>query len=80
MEDDRRELANQLFAMATAMLEDAVELAVAGQSPRLSPEQLEDHGRQLQVAAQDITIVADAAMITAKLSDNPPREKQGRRR
>ena len=37
MDDDTRELANRLFAMATAMLEDVIEIAVAGQSPRLDP-------------------------------------------
>lgn len=40
MDDDTRELANRLFAMATAMLEDVIEIAVAGQSPRLDPSQL----------------------------------------
>ncbi len=67
MDDDYRELANRLFAIATAILEDVIEVAVAGQSPRLNPSQLADHGHRLQVAAQDIAIIADAAMVIARL-------------
>ncbi len=68
MDDDYRELANRLFATATAMLEDVIEVAVAGQSPRLNPSQLADHGRQLQATARDIAIIAEAATIVAKSS------------
>ncbi len=67
MDDDYRELANRLFATATAMLEDATEVAIAGQSQRLNPSQLADHGRLLQAAARDIAIIAEAAMIVANL-------------
>ncbi len=65
MDDDCRELANRLFATATAMLEDVIEVAVAGQSPRLTPSQLADHGRRLQSAAHEIAIIAEAAVIVA---------------
>ena len=70
MDDDYRELANHLFATTTAMLEDATEVAVAGQSPRLDPAQLADHGRRLQATARDIAIIAEAVMIVANLVDN----------
>jgi hypothetical protein len=76
MDEENRDLANRLFATATAMLEDAVELAAAGQSPRLSPPQLVDHGARLQTAAQDIAIIGEAAMIVANLSDNQRRNRQ----
>ena len=76
MDDDNRELANRLFATATAMLEDVIEVAVAGQSPRLTPSHLADRGRRLQAAAQDIAIVAEAATIIANLSAN----RRGHRR
>ena len=36
MDDDYRELAHRLLAAATAMLENAIEAAVAGQSAKLS--------------------------------------------
>ncbi len=65
MDDDCRKLANRLFATATAMLEDVIEVATAGQSPRLNPSQLADHGRGLQTAAHDIAIIAEAATILA---------------
>ena len=67
MDDDYRELANHLFATATAMLEDATEIAVTGQSRRLDPAHLSDHGRQLQAAARDIAAIAEAAVIVANL-------------
>ena len=80
MEDDYRELTNHLFATATAMLEDAIEIAAAGQSPRLNPSQLADHGRRLQAAAHDIAIIAEAAAIAANLGAGQPenqRKSQG---
>ncbi len=70
MDDDCRELANRLFALATAMLEDATELAVAGQSPRLTSSQLANHGQRLQAAALEIAIVAEAATIVANQGIN----------
>ncbi len=80
MDQDDRELANRLFATATAMLEDATGTAVAGQSARLTPSQLADHGHRLQAAARDIAIIADAATIVASLSVNyrPKRQKPRR--
>ena len=79
MDDDYRELANRLFATATAMLEDVIEVAVAGQSPRLNPSQLADHGRQLQATARDIAIIAEAATIVANLGVNQRRNRRKRR-
>ncbi len=70
MGDDCRELANHLFATATAMLEDAYQLAAAGQSPRLSLSELVDHGHRLQVAVRDIATIAEAAVIAAKRGVN----------
>ena len=60
-------LANRLFAVATAMLEDAIETAAAGQSARLTMAQLAQHGRTLQGIARDITTVAETAMIVARV-------------
>ncbi len=80
MDDDYRELASHLFATATAMLEDATEGAVEGQSPRLDPTQLADHGRRLQAAARDIAIIAEAAMIVSNLGVNRRRNRPKRRR
>ena len=65
MDDDHRDLANHLFATATAMLEDAIDLAVAGQSRKLSSAELVRDGQLLTSALQDIAIVARAATIIA---------------
>ncbi len=80
MDDDYRELTNQLFATATAMLEDAIEAAVAGQSPRIPPSQLAVHARRLQASARDVAVFAETAMIVAKMGVNqrPNRRKRPR--
>ena len=44
MDDDYRELANRLFATATAMLEDTTEAAVGGQSTRIAQSKLVNQG------------------------------------
>ncbi len=80
MDDDYRELANRLFATATAMLEDVIEVAVAGQSPRLTPSQLADNGRRLQKAAYEIAIIAEAAMIVANPGVDQRRNRRERSR
>ena len=70
MDEDYRDLANRLFATGTAMLEDAIEMAIAGQSQGLGPSDLADLGRRLQAAAQDIAVLAQAAAIIAGLDEN----------
>ena len=80
MDDDYRELANRLFATATAMLEDVIEVAVAGQSPRLTPSQLADNGRRLQTTARDIAIIAEASVIVANLGVDRRRNRRKRSR
>ena len=78
MDDDQRELANRLFAVATATLEDAIAVAVAGQSAKLGPRQLADRARQLHAAARDITVISEAAMIVANsgINQHPNRPKR----
>ena len=80
MGDDYRELANHLFATATAMLEDVIEVAVAGQSWRLTPSQLADNGRRLQSAAREIAIIAETSVIVANLGVDRRRNRRKRRR
>ncbi len=80
MDDDYRELANRLFATATAMLEDMIGVAVAGQSPRLTPSQLADNGRRLHKTARDIAIIAETSVIVANLGVNQRRNRRKRSR
>ena len=68
MDEDDKDLVHWLMARATAMLEDAIEAAAAGQSPRLDPAQTADHCRRLQAAARDIATIAEAATIVANLN------------
>lgn len=80
MDDDSRELAHRLFAAATAMLEDAIEVAVAGQSPQLPPLELSKHGRHLQAVVREILVLAEAAVIVADPGCNPGRNPQDHNR
>ena len=80
MDDDHRELANRLFAVATAMLEDMIGVTVAGQSPRLDAALVADKGHRLQTAAQDVAILAQAVAIVAHLGVEPPPHRRKRRR
>ena len=80
MDDDHRELAHRLFAAATAMLEDAIETAVAGQSPRSPSSKLAGHARALQASARDIAVIAEAAMIVAGKGINQHRRRSKRPR
>jgi len=76
MDDDYRDLANRLFATGTAMLEDAIEMAIAGQSQRLGPSELADFGRRLGAVAHDVIVIAEAAAIAADLDVNTPPARQ----
>ena len=80
MDEDHRELANRLFATATEILEDVTEVAVAGQSPRLDPSQLADHGRRLQAIAHDVAVISQAAIIIANLDADRAGNRRKRRR
>ena len=64
-------MANRLFTPATALLEDAIEAVVAGQSSRQDRSQLADAGHRPQAAAHNITIIAEATAIIANLGENP---------
>ncbi len=80
MDEDYRDLANRLFATGTAMLEDAIEMAIAGQSQRLGPSDLADLGRRLRAVAHDVAVIAEAAAIVADLDVNDPPARQNRPR
>ena len=80
MNDEDLELANRLFAAATAMLEDAIEVAAAGQSHGATPSRLADHGRRLRAAARDIAVLAEAAMIAANRGADRPSNPRDQRR
>jgi len=72
MDDDSRELANRLFAMATAMLEDAAEAAAAGQSARAAPAELVAQARQIQAAARDVAALAETVLIVTRTDPENP--------
>ncbi len=80
MDDDDKELVRRLMAKATAILEDTIETAVAGQSDRLSAPGYARAAHRLQAAAQVIAIIAEAATIVANSSVEQPRNRWKRPR
>jgi len=79
MDDDTHEMVRRLFATATALLEDATPVAIAGQSPRASKAQLAVYARRLESAARNIAILAAAAGVVTQPA-NARRPGRPRRR
>ena len=76
MHNADRNLANRLFVTAAERIEDAVEIAVAGQSTRLTPTRISDHGRRPQAAAHDLPVIAEATTVVADLGvDRLPNQR-----
>lgn len=75
LDSDTRELANRLFATATGILENAAEIAIAGQHPRLTSTGCTSCAEELKAAADDLTALANAALAlvrpAATRSENP---------
>jgi hypothetical protein len=60
MDADQRALTRRLFSVATMIASEAEELAVEGQSPKLSARQYQASARQLLKRTEDLTRVAQA--------------------
>lgn len=74
MDKDLQELARRLFTVATAILEDATIVAAAGQSHKLTEKSCERYARDLQLVGRVVVVVADAALIMARLSQQIARK------
>ncbi|MEX2643678.1 MAG: hypothetical protein WD270_09505 [Acetobacterales bacterium] len=77
MPDDDHDLIRHLFALATAVLEDAIEEAVAGQVHERSPALSATSARALRIAAEDLHALAAAAGVVARRgveAERRPRE------
>ena len=74
------ELVNHLFAVATAILEDAIEAGLAGQSPHLTLRACESSARRLTALADDIATLAAAALVIAHQGRPPTLKRTARRR
>jgi hypothetical protein len=73
MDREQRETANRLFTQATVGIEDALEAAVAGQSPRLTDARCRAAAARLQVMVSDIAALAAAALVIVEHRDLPRR-------
>lgn len=67
------ELANRLFALATAKLEDAIEHAIAGQSATLDATRLNAEAMRLRKMVEGVGILAEAVTITVGSPVTPAR-------
>ncbi len=65
MEDDDREFLRRLFVAATELIENAHEVAVAGQSSTLAAPDCAATARRLQALARDLATLAEAAIVIA---------------
>lgn len=66
MDAHRRELARRIFVIATEMLEDAHEAAIAGQSPQLSIRPCLQLAQDLREAGCDLMALAEAVICIAR--------------
>jgi hypothetical protein len=64
-----RELAREIFVVATELLEDTHEVAVAGQSPKLNAPACKQLGHKLRKAAHDLAALANCAIVIAGLHE-----------
>ena len=76
-EEDRRELLSRLFVTATAMLEEAIDISVLGQSPGRSVRDLECYAHRLTAMTRGIAIASEAANVIAKSSVSHESEMPG---
>lgn len=60
MDQDTRSLVRQLFARATMILEQAHEVSVTGQSPRLTVDLGEKQALELRRSAREIAALGEA--------------------
>jgi RNA polymerase sigma-70 factor (ECF subfamily) len=66
MGDEEHELVRRLFAAATAILEDAHEVAISGQAEGLEARTVRLAARQLRQGARDVETLATAAIILVR--------------
>ena len=77
MDTDRRDLVNRLFAEATALLEDATETTVAGQSPNLMSADCMKFALKVHRVAREISALAEASLIVAGIDFDNMRRRRG---
>ena len=66
MGDEDHELVRRLFAAATAILEDAHEVAISGQAKDIDARGVRLAARRLRQGARDVETLATAAIILAR--------------
>ena len=66
MRDDNRNLARQLFALATERLEAAHEIAMEGQRAGLAAQAYSDMARRLEATVHDVATLAAAIATVVK--------------
>ncbi|MAB14731.1 hypothetical protein FHS78_003840 [Parvibaculum indicum] len=63
MDADTRDLARQISALATRLLEQGHELSVQGQSPHITPDNAMALAATLKDTASDISVLASAVEV-----------------
>ena len=78
MERHHRDLIRQLFVCATELLEDAHEIAVAGQNPPLKRAKALALARQLQSVSADVAVLMDAVAVINNARGSRASERRNR--
>lgn len=76
MDAEDRQLLTHLFAKATALLEDAIEPAVAGQSSRNTAKTFGRNAANLHETARNLAAIADSAEAILRMSETPPSKRK----
>jgi hypothetical protein len=79
MDSSSQDLVGHLFAVATAILEDAAEISFAGQSRRYSIRRLVRHTALLKARARDINAIACTVEALVQLDKGDTRKTEKRR-
>jgi hypothetical protein len=80
MKSEHREVANRVFARATALLEDSAAATLAGQSPRLTARRCRQLAQNLHTVAAKLVMLADAALLIPDEARSPRARRRRRRK
>ena len=80
MDRDQRELVQRLFAAATIILEDAHQIAIAGQSHKRAPKGYAACEDRLRNSALDLRAITDSVLAVLRQNQEPARRNTRKRR
>ena len=80
MDRDQRDLVQRLFVTATIILEDAHQIAIAGQSHKRASKGYAACADRLRNSALDLRAVTDSVLVVLRQNREPARRNNRKRR